>query len=1187
MKKFLLTCLLAAATLAVQAALPRAYIADPLRFAKPATTPQWLNAPSALETGNIAPDQSFPTEELLFLDAPDGSIWYAKRTTEFEEVELPGGIATEKHITAYTYTIYNSAFEEVGSVHDQIRMEEGETRVAQLMLGSNITKKFFNSNDNYEIIVTLVLNKTDTGTYPPLNIRSYAYSIGGNKTEEGNDEIVATIPGYPVDYVNTATDEWSENYFVSFYDQTSGNADDYEDYLDFLASIHSNVTTYKKAGWSGGPVAINTVTVCDLNLPGDAANSPFFISCIKDGKFTIISSQYEKSFFVDPTGMGQNEDMTPDNKLIVKVSQLESAWASEMTEIASLSIPTTKSAGDKVLYTFYSIGNLLYDNDVDFTHYTTDGSPAFIITAADYRTDNDDDTIESYYVYGADGTKLLTIAENTENCVVMNDIEGLEPQVMFIYQEEDSYTYDFIDIYSGVTAMTIPAQLDGKVVTTAIERVKTAKGVLYATSLNSAYVDDNGDVWHEVGWINQEGTFDHIDSIKLGKNVSLGQVYIDRDVLNPYLFNTDAAQEYMFLVKRQLSEGSSEVREELLVVAPNADPIMTVLPDETKGNLLSVGIVPGDNPMMFVSFRDDYFNITADYYKLPLTKFAGGDGTAENPYQIATVGDLQQIKSAPDASYVIVSDINAAGFDFKPIENFNGTLDGAGKTVTDLTVCGNAIFMNTGANAVIKDINFMTPTLALDHASYTRSGLIAGNMLGSTVSGINIYGLKAASSQFDDTFGGIAGSAALNSVVSLCNVAGADINIPAATAGGIVGDILTGSSVKACAFTGKIAAASDAGGIASSLCSDGTIADCHVDADITAEHTIGGVVANSARGTVTRNHVEGAIVATGATMWSGYCVGGIVGSLNGDYEATGKIVVNANFVGLDAITIDPEAVGEPSYPGQYDTAHRIVGWSNANSEPEITGYDENYNPIYGDSATPEAGIKDNYVLTQLSAVNPEIQALNTTTEGEDKSRWDIEIEFMETLGFLYGTDAANPWNSAAIANPKLYFEKCAVMISNTIDTCVGETFNVLVRMLTREQQTAEEVFGNLMTSYDESMLEMTGAGTFEDNVLSIEVKALKEGTTDFVVTLDGDNLTATVNIAVSGIEIPVATSDVAVRYSGDVVTASGCAIEIYSLAGVKVAAGNDTVGTTGLSAGIYLVRAVNGTHSATIKIAVR
>src|SRR6056297_2057161 len=84
--------------------------------------------------------------------------------------------------------------------------------------------------------------------------------------------------------------------------------------------------------------------------------------------------------------------------------------------------------------------------------------------------------------------------------------------------------------------------------------------------------------------------------------------------------------------------------------------------------------------------------------------FAGGSGTQEDPYQISTWEELQNISSNPDSSYVLLNDLNSstdgygvyaskdanAGKGWIPLGNdsnkFNGTFNGQNHTIADLFI---------------------------------------------------------------------------------------------------------------------------------------------------------------------------------------------------------------------------------------------------------------------------------------------------------------------------------------------------------------------------------------------------------------------------------------------------------------------------------------------------------------------
>lgn len=70
-------------------------------------------------------------------------------------------------------------------------------------------------------------------------------------------------------------------------------------------------------------------------------------------------------------------------------------------------------------------------------------------------------------------------------------------------------------------------------------------------------------------------------------------------------------------------------------------------------------------------------------------EFAGGDGTAANPYQITTAEQLQAIKDGLTSHYLLMNDIDLDGIKWQPIGDgtnpFTGTFNGGGHIISNFT----------------------------------------------------------------------------------------------------------------------------------------------------------------------------------------------------------------------------------------------------------------------------------------------------------------------------------------------------------------------------------------------------------------------------------------------------------------------------------------------------------------------
>ena len=1123
-----------------------------------------------------APDFTTPsTDGFQYLYGPDGSQWYATSTYDVELKELEGGFTTERLIKGYSFTIYDSKFNEIGTIHDVVDFKEGETRCAQVMLDVTVTKKFFNYDNNYEVMVSLSMNKADY----TVDTRTKVYSLGAAKDGE-YDTPLTVIPGYPVDAVNAAIDKWSEDFFITFLTEIQPDPDgDYPEYIDFLAGYKQVMTTYRKAGMNGEATVLHTHEIPMLNLPGDQMSSPMMLCKNVDGKFTAIYAQYEKSLFIDPSGMGGNEDLTPDNNLVIDVYQLPASYSKELEHLSTTRIATLQNdEDDNVLYTFYGIGNLLYDRDVDYEHFSTDGRPSFIVSVDEYLISDDDNYNSSYYVYDADGNRTNTIARNTFNYVALSDLPGHEPQMMFIHTLDDM-TFEFVDVYSCRQVMEIDQMYKDFTLSTSVDRVATADGYRYAIAFGNGIVDDNDDLFAPVGWFDMNGEMIRTDMIPMGQGVELVQPYISGDALSPYVFNTDGKIEYMLLVKRRVDGNDAGLREELVISTVEDGAIHTFLPDENKGVISTVYLIGGNDPQLILAYANDNRCI-ADAYALPFTCFAGGNGTEKDPYLIATAGDLQLMHRNPNAHYRLSADIDCGGISVARTDDFTGSLDGGGYTISNLALYGadnNALF-GMSQEATFKNLNFYNCSMAPE--GFGESALLASTAINCRFDNVHVRRLNVNSGNFTGTYGSIAGRVWMNSVISECEVTGADINIPASeNAGGIAGEIRTGSVLRSCAFMGSMTTDNTLGGIVGTTSTgDETITNCHVDANLKAKHTVGGIVGFLDRSKVSQNYVEGTIEVTEPSKWTkALSAGGIAGELQGDWEGNANVPVTKNLVGVSSI-IFPELDITPDYPHQLATVHRVVGRTSYNAEPEILDYDQDDKPIYKDEVVYEQGILENLVLSDLACIDADFDG--KSMEGTSIDKYEIDTDMLEEkLGFAYGTKADAPWNLMAWYDydPSLYYENMLYIPCQKLTVEKGETFDIELVLLTRMPMTEDEVLGAFMCEYNEDLLELTGDMTFDGKKMTIGMHAIEKGRARFTASLMSG--TASCQIAITENEVGavegIGSDSGMLAYSNGRLTAEGCQITVTDISGKTLMSGHDSIDATSLASGVYVATARN------------
>ncbi|MGN1022262.1 MAG: GLUG motif-containing protein, partial [Lachnospiraceae bacterium] len=130
--------------------------------------------------------------------------------------------------------------------------------------------------------------------------------------------------------------------------------------------------------------------------------------------------------------------------------------------------------------------------------------------------------------------------------------------------------------------------------------------------------------------------------------------------------------------------------------------------------------------------------------------YAGGSGTAEDPWQIETAEEFSAIREHLDGNFVLTADIDLSGMgNFDPIGTFTpggedpeqadestaftGTLDGQGHTVTGLTCIqgedrtGTGLFGAVSGDAMLTDFTLGDVTVVGGFGTGALAGYISGD----------------------------------------------------------------------------------------------------------------------------------------------------------------------------------------------------------------------------------------------------------------------------------------------------------------------------------------------------------------------------------------------------------------------------------------------------------------------------
>ncbi|PWJ44594.1 InlB B-repeat-containing protein [Sediminitomix flava] len=257
-----------------------------------------------------------------------------------------------------------------------------------------------------------------------------------------------------------------------------------------------------------------------------------------------------------------------------------------------------------------------------------------------------------------------------------------------------------------------------------------------------------------------------------------------------------------------------------------------------------------DNPYTF-TFTED--SPTTYYARFDVNvEFEGGDGSSNDPYQIATLEQLNYLSTISaiwNRHFVLIADIDASetsswndGKGFRPIGNnssqFNGTFNGAGNVISNLYINRPlenyvGLFGRTTSGNIkttIKNVGLLNANITGDD----RVGAIAGYLYQSTVSHSFATGIVNGGEYVGGIVGRIYYSDISNSF-SNCDVTASS------SVGGIVGSIDYNSNVINSYALGAVSGSYSTGGIAGYHYTDEYIQNSYWDKETTGLSTSPGV----------------------------------------------------------------------------------------------------------------------------------------------------------------------------------------------------------------------------------------------------------------------------------------------------------------------------------------------------------
>ncbi|MGN8225641.1 BspA family leucine-rich repeat surface protein [Gracilimonas sp. BCB1] len=298
----------------------------------------------------------------------------------------------------------------------------------------------------------------------------------------------------------------------------------------------------------------------------------------------------------------------------------------------------------------------------------------------------------------------------------------------------------------------------------------------------------------------------------------------------------------------------------------------TLVADD-EGNDISFAVIPSDGIDAGAEEESSSQGPVAAEPTTPAVSFAGGTGSEANPYQVATLEQLQALKDGPSLHFVLNNDLDASatstwnsGEGFVPIGGdspFTGSFDGQGFVITGLTISRSTedyvgLFAVIGDSGSVKDIG-------LEQLSITGGGNTGG------LAGENNGSISGSYADGD-----VDGSAIVGGLVGLNNATISE-SYSAGTVdgtqdiGGLVGLHSLGTISKSYSTSDATGTANNVGGLIGF--SYDNVENSYATGSANGDTNIGGLVGNYNSGTVSNSYSTGSV--TGSSN-----VGGFIGQKN-------------------------------------------------------------------------------------------------------------------------------------------------------------------------------------------------------------------------------------------------------------------------------------------------------------------
>ena len=329
-----------------------------------------------------------------------------------------------------------------------------------------------------------------------------------------------------------------------------------------------------------------------------------------------------------------------------------------------------------------------------------------------------------------------------------------------------------------------------------------------------------------------------------------------------------------------------------------------------------------------------------------------GTGTMQNPYKIATVNDLQKLRTVWRSNsgkyFIVTQDINLSSVtNFTPLPSFKGTLDGNNKKILNLTMDRSQIrydncaslFEHISRGGVVKNLGFENVAIKGNRAAAALATYNYG-----TVDNCYVTGQVSSTDKYGRT-------------------------------GGLVSKSWTGSIIKNSYSTARVSGNYYSGGLVGSMYKT-TVENSYSSGSVsTVDSQAGGLVALMSSGVIRKSYATGSVSGK-------YYVGGLVGLVNNNPES---IIENCYSSGsVSAFGIGGGLVGDlrDKIKNSYSSGSVVSKQSRADRLGVLAGEGGTIINSFGRS---QSGVSD----TRGQKTDAELKDPSTFSSW-DKNIWKIE-----------------------------------------------------------------------------------------------------------------------------------------------------------------------------------------------------